>query len=87
MDKLEHNSEKFGYIDLQTVQGVQAALAGLGFDPGKIDGKDGPNTQKAVREYQARNNLSIDGIAGTNTRASLYNELDKAERAARSANS
>ena len=85
MQKLEHNSEKFGYIDLETLQGVQTALAALGFNPGKIDGKDGPNTQKAVRDYQARNNLSVDGIAGPNTRASLYNELDKAERAARSA--
>jgi peptidoglycan hydrolase-like protein with peptidoglycan-binding domain len=83
MSKLEHNSEKFGYVDLETLQGVQTALAGLGFDPGKIDGKDGPNTQKAVREYQARNDLSVDGIVGPNTRASLYNELDKAERAAR----
>lgn len=85
MQKLEHNSQKFGYIDLETLQGVQTALAALGFDPGKIDGKDGPNTQKAVRDYQARNNLSIDGIVGPNTRASLFNELDKAERAARAA--
>lgn len=85
MQKLEHNSEKFGYIDLETLEGVQTALSALGFDPGKIDGKDGPNTQKAVREYQARNNLSIDGIVGPNTRASIYNELDKAERASRSA--
>jgi peptidoglycan hydrolase-like protein with peptidoglycan-binding domain len=85
MQKFEHSSEKFGYIDLETLQGVQTALAALGFDPGKVDGKDGPNTQKAVREYQARNNLSVDGIVGPNTRASLYNELDKAERAARSA--
>jgi peptidoglycan hydrolase-like protein with peptidoglycan-binding domain len=84
MAKFEHNSEKFGYLNLENLKDVQTALSGLGFDPGKIDGKDGPNTQNAVRQYQARNNLSVDGIVGENTRSSLLNELDKAQRAAKS---
>jgi zinc D-Ala-D-Ala carboxypeptidase len=82
MAKLEHNSEKFGYLNLETLAGVQAALAGLGFDPGTIDGKDGPKTQDAVRRYQARYTLKVDGIVGEQTRSSLLNELDKAQRAA-----
>ena len=49
----EHNSEKFGYIDLDGLKGVQQALAKLGFDPGKADGIDGPKTQDAVRKFQA----------------------------------
>jgi peptidoglycan hydrolase-like protein with peptidoglycan-binding domain len=82
MAKFEHNSEKFGYLNLETLSGVQTALAALGFDPGKIDGKDGPSTQNAVRQFQARATIKIDGIVGEQTRSSLLNELDKAQRAA-----
>jgi peptidoglycan hydrolase-like protein with peptidoglycan-binding domain len=81
MAKFEHNSEKFGYLDLERLLDVQKALAALGFDPGKIDGKDGPNTQNAVRQFQARATIKIDGIVGEQTRSSLLNELDKAQRA------
>ena len=35
------------------------------------DGIFGANTQKAVRDYQQKNNLSVDGIVGNNTWASL----------------
>lgn len=75
MAQFEHNSEKFGYIDLDDLEGVQKALAKLGFDPGKVDGKDGPNTQKAVREFQAHATIQIDGIAGPQTRKALVDEL------------
>ena len=82
MPKYEHNSEKFGYLNLETLAGVQTALEALGFSPGKVDGKDGPATQNAVRQYQARFTLKVDGIVGEQTRSSLMNELDKAQRAA-----
>ena len=85
MAKFEHNSAKFGYLNLETLEGVQTALQALGFSPGKIDGKDGPNTQNAVRKFQAHVTLKVDGIVGENTRSALLNELDKAQRA--SANS
>jgi peptidoglycan hydrolase-like protein with peptidoglycan-binding domain len=75
MAKLEHNSEKFGYIDLDELEGVQKALSKLGFDPGKIDGKDGPNTQKAVRAFQAHASVKIDGAVGPVTRKALADEL------------
>ena len=35
------------------------------------DGRFGPKTQKAVREYQAHNNLIVDGLAGKQTLTSL----------------
>jgi peptidoglycan hydrolase-like protein with peptidoglycan-binding domain len=82
MAKFEHNSEKFGYLNLETMAGVQTALEALGFNPGKIDGRDGPNTQDAVRQFQARATLKVDGIVGEQTRSSLMNEIDKAQRAA-----
>lgn len=80
MSDFEHNSEKFGYINLEDLEGVQDALTKLGYDPGKVDGKDGPNTQKAVREFQAHVTIKIDGIVGPDTRQALVDELaSKAE--------
>ncbi len=75
MAEYEHNSEKFGYINIEELEGVQDALTKLGYDPGKVDGKDGPNTQKAVREFQAHAAIAIDGIVGPNTRQALVDEL------------
>jgi peptidoglycan hydrolase-like protein with peptidoglycan-binding domain len=75
MAQFEHNSAKFGHINLEDLEGVQKALAKLGFDPGTIDGKNGPNTQKAVRGFQAHKTIKIDGIVGPETRKSLFDEL------------
>lgn len=75
MSAYEHNSEKFGYINLEDFDGVQHALTKLGFDPGSVDGKDGPNTQKAVRAFQAHASIGIDGIVGPNTRQALVDAL------------
>lgn len=80
MSNIEHNSEKFGYIDLETLTGVQEALSKLGYDLGEVDGKDGPKTQNAVRQFQAFASIKVDGIAGTQTRLALKGELaQKAE--------
>ena len=40
----------------------------LGID---ADGKFGPGTEKAVRDYQEANGLKADGLAGPNTLTSL----------------
>ena len=37
-----------------------------------MDGKFGSKTQSAVRDYQKKNGLSVDGIVGSNTWGSLY---------------
>jgi N-acetylmuramoyl-L-alanine amidase len=75
MAEFEHNSEKFGYINLEDMEGVQTALSKLGYDPGTIDGLDGPKTQKAVREFQASASIGIDGIVGPETRQALVDRL------------
>jgi len=82
MPQFEHNSEKFGYINLESLSGVQKALADLGHNAGAVDGKDGPNTQKAVREFQASVSIKIDGIVGPETRQSLMGALQKAAETA-----
>jgi peptidoglycan hydrolase-like protein with peptidoglycan-binding domain len=79
MARFEHNSEKYGYINLETLEGVQTALKHLGFDPGKVDGRDGPNTQDAVRRFQARSTIKIDGIVGEQTRGALVTALAASE--------
>jgi N-acetylmuramoyl-L-alanine amidase len=62
-----------GHLDpIETVSGTQARLANLGYDPGPIDGIEGPLARKAVSEFQADfPPLEVDGICGPNTREKL----------------
>jgi peptidoglycan hydrolase-like protein with peptidoglycan-binding domain len=54
-----------------TIKDVQAALKNAGFDPGSIDGKLGPRTQQAIKEFQRAKGLKIDGKVGPKTWAEL----------------
>ena len=44
-----------------TVRGIQSGLGKLGYDAGPADGKTGPKTRAAIRQYQERNSLLVDG--------------------------
>ena len=46
---------------------VQTKLKRWGYYTGSIDGIYGPLTKKAVRYFQSKNNLVVDGIAGNKT--------------------
>jgi N-acetylmuramoyl-L-alanine amidase len=46
---------------------LQRRLGGLGFDAGRIDGIFGPDTDRAVREFQKNAGLTIDGLTGPAT--------------------
>lgn len=50
----------------EQVKTLQRLLVGFGFDL-KIDGAFGTMTDRAVRTFQRKNNLSADGIVGTKT--------------------
>ncbi len=55
----------------ESVRALQQALAREGFDPGSVDGKFGPNTERAVKAFQRANGLTVDGLVGPRTRAAL----------------
>ena len=51
--------------------GLQVALRAWGVYLGPIDGIAGPVTARAVREFQRRKGLRVDGIPGASTRRAL----------------
>ena len=81
MDVLEHTSEKFGLVNLQSLAGVQFALSKIGYDPGPVDGIDGPSTKAAVKAFQEATGIRADGSAGPITKKALLAALEKASTA------
>jgi len=61
-----------GQINIRT---VQVALKKSGFDPGKIDDRPGPQTLKAIKEFQKACGLKVDGKIGYNTLSKLAEYL------------
>ena len=51
--------------------GLQVALKSRGLYAGPIDGIAGPMTRRAIRVFQKRNGLLVDGVPGPRTRAKL----------------
>lgn len=60
-----------------TAEDIQRALKNANFYNGPIDGKIGPNTLKAIIEFQKANSLKADGIAGQKTKALLVKYLSQ----------
>lgn len=59
----------------QAVKMLQEAIWSLGFNPLGIDGIFGPNTEAAVKRFQAAMHISVDGIAGPQTYGALNRAL------------
>ena len=57
-------------MDSTQVKDMQQALKSKGMDL-EVDGKFGPETQQAVREYQRKNKLQVDGVVGPETSGHL----------------
>lgn len=62
--KLAHNNKQ-----------IQQALKSAGYYQGEIDGKLGPVTRKAIREFQSAKGLTADGKVGPKTWAELEKVL------------
>lgn len=58
-----------------TIKQIQCLLEYLGYEPGVIDGANGPNTRDAVTAFQRAEGLAVDGIAGANTQAKLLDAV------------
>ena len=56
------------------VKEAQERLKELGFYEGQIDGDFGPLTEEAVKAFQRRRGLAVDGIIGPNAWGALYDE-------------
>ena len=56
---------------------VQQALKNVGFYQGAVDGKSGPQTKEAIKEFQRVHGLTDDGVVGKQTWAKLkaYSDL------------
>lgn len=50
---------------------LQGRLKWAGFKPGRLDGSFGPSVDDAVRAFQKKHKLTVDGIVGPKTRAAL----------------
>ena len=61
------------------VSDLQARLSELGYYTGAIDGRYAVGTQAAVSEFQSRNGLAADGIAGRQTQDLLYSSAAQAK--------
>ncbi len=57
----------FPYFEGNDVRDLQFKLVNLGFNPGSIDGVFGPNTERALKEFQQSVGLIADGICGPET--------------------
>jgi LysM repeat protein len=53
------------------IPGLQVALRAQGLYKGSIDGVAGPATARAVRAFQRKAGIAVDGIAGLQTRTAL----------------
>ncbi|MEW5977115.1 MAG: peptidoglycan-binding domain-containing protein [Acidobacteriota bacterium] len=63
-----------GLHPVETATGAQQRLQNLGFDCGPIDGLIGPRTRGAIRNFQAKFGLKLDGKLTPETRDQLRHQ-------------
>lgn len=59
-----------------STRAIQEALKNAGFYQGAVDGKVGPRTREAIREFQRVHGLHEDGVVGRRTWAKLRTYAD-----------
>lgn len=71
----DYNRKSSSKSKLSTRQ-VQKALAAAGYYQGNVDGKEGPQTKKAIKAFQQANGLKADGVVGSATSEALSKYLE-----------
>jgi N-acetylmuramoyl-L-alanine amidase len=61
----------YGSTDSETIKKVQTRLKSWGYYSGTVDGSFGAKTEQAVRLFQQKNGLTVDGKIGKGTLAAL----------------
>jgi peptidoglycan hydrolase-like protein with peptidoglycan-binding domain len=64
-----------GGAGYDTVRGIQSGLGRLGYDAGPADGRAGVKTRAAIRQYQERNQLLVDGQPSETLLAHIQNQI------------
>jgi len=74
----EAAKQKIGALPttILSVRQIQTALKNAGFYEGAIDGKLGPQTRAAIKEFQKTHGLKVDGIVGKHTTTELNQYLE-----------
>ena len=67
----------FKLDSIDEIKAVQGALQKAGLYEGAIDGKLGPKSKQAIRDFQSSHNLKVDGVVGPQT----WQELQKSTSA------
>ncbi|MDD5019776.1 MAG: peptidoglycan-binding domain-containing protein [Candidatus Omnitrophica bacterium] len=62
-------------VDTVTKKQIQQALKNAGYYEGTVDGKIGPKTRTAIKQFQKDMGLKADGIAGKKTKEKLLKYL------------
>ena len=73
-------------LSTSQVKTVQTKLKRWGYYTGAVDGIYGPKTKAAVKSFQKKNGLTVDGIVGKNTAAALGMSLSKTDNSSTSNN-
>ncbi len=58
-------------LSTSQIKTIQQKLKNWGYYTGKVDGINGPKTIAAVKLFQRKNGLTVDGIVGTKTAAAM----------------
>ncbi len=61
--------------ETMTKKQIQEALKNAGYYDGTVDGKIGPRSKEAIKDFQRDNGLKVDGVAGRNTKEKLIKYL------------
>ena len=59
----------------EEVKQIQTKLKNWGYYKGNVDGIYGTKTFNAVKKFQSKNGLTIDGLVGTNTWSLLQSQV------------